>query len=392
MSSRFINAYMDWFAESTDAPFAFGEASALMCLSTIALGRRWIAGADKVNANLYLMLVGPSSRARKSTTIKRAREIIEIVNPGRVGPTDYTAEGLFKWMSEKDDQTGKSRTRLTLFASEFAADLARSAGYKNSFRDDLTNLYDGFDIEKVRAGFGKNMAVHAPRVSVFAAVTYEGLRANTTGTDWHTGFLMRFLYVTPIEWRELRVIPADANNTQRDFVAWQLTQLKETLMQNPQGLTMTPDATQLYAQSYLQHMRVVAAEKRTQRELPSEVYMQRFWPNVRKLALLYQLDTDPNVPISYMAMQRALAFAANCWNGYVHAQRETTIGDFSTLAHAVVDEIKKSPTGLPMAQLTDIFGPSMVMGAVLKFVEAANLVRRQQLPDGSVLLFVRKPN
>lgn len=385
-----MEAYMDWFAESTDAPFAFGEASALMCLSTIALGRRWISGADRVNANLYMMLVGPSSRARKSTTIKRSREIVEIVNPGRVGPTDYTAEGLFKWMSEKDEQTNKSRTRLTLFASEFAADLARSAGYKNSFRDDLTNLYDGFDIEKVRAGFGKNMSVHSPRVSVFAAVTYEGLRANTTGTDWHTGFLMRFLYVTPIEWRELRVIPADANNAKRDFVAWQLTQLKDTLQQSPGGLTMTPEATQLYAQSYLTHMRVVQAEKKTQRELPSEVYMQRFWPNVRKLALLYQLDEEPNAPISLFSTERALRFAANCWNGYVHAQRETTIGDFGTLTHAVLDQIRMSPTGLPMSQLSDIFGPSVVMGAVIKYIEQANLVRRQQLPDGSVLLFERR--
>lgn len=388
--SRFIEPYMNWFLGSTDAPVAFGEASALMCLSTIALGRRWLGGADKVNANLYMMLVGPSSRARKSTSIKRAREIIEEVNPGRVGPTDYTAEGLFKWMQEKDETTNKSRTRLTLFASEFAADLARSAGYKNSFRDDLTNLYDGYDIEKVRSGFGKNLQIIAPRVSVFAAVTYEALRANTTGTDWQTGFLMRFLYVTPVVWRELKVIPADADHDQKLYVAHQLRMLKETLQANVCGLAMTPAATQLYGDSYLRHMHMAAQNKTHDRELPEEVYMQRFWPNVRKLALLYQLDIDPHAAVGEDAMDRALKFASNCWGGYVKAQRETTINDFGTLCHVVMEALKEAgPHGLPLRTLSDRFGYAPQLQNVIKFVEASNLVKRQPIGDGIVTLIAR---
>jgi hypothetical protein len=390
--SIFIDTYLDWFLNSTDAPHIFGESSALMCLSTAALGKRWLRGADKVNPNLYLALVGPSSRARKSTSIKRSREIVEAVIPNRIGPTDYTAEGLFKWMQEKDATTGKSRTRLTLFGSEFSADLARSKGYKNSFRDDITNLYDGFDIEKTRSGFGKNVTILAPRVSLFAAITYEGLKDNTTGTDWQTGFLMRFLYVTPDAWRELRVVPAPEDPLRKQAAIDAFGTLWDMLdCNNPMGLVLSPAATQMYATAYLAHMRQIEQSKTDDREQPHEIYMQRFWPNVRKLALLFQLDMDPFVDVSDVAMDRALTFAANCWEGYRRAHRETTNGDFGTLANIVIETITAAgPTGVPIGQLWKTCGThSVQLSNVIKYLETTNIVQKRVDPMKTVWFSIR---
>lgn len=391
-TSYFIEPYMDWFLNSTDAPATFGEASALMCLSTAALGKRWLSGADRINPNLYMMLLGPSSRARKSTSIKRAREVVEQVIPGRVGPTDYTIEGLYRWMTEKDETTGKSRTRLTLFASEFAADLARVQAYNGTaFRTDLTNLYDGFDIDKQRAGFGKNVHIQSPRVSLFAACTYENLKEHTNLGDWRAGFWVRFLYVTPVAWRELRVIPAAADPLRKQAAVNALQQLWTALDCNePMGLTLTHEATELYADVYMAHMKKMLEEKRSDEhhEDAQEVYMQRFWPNVRKLALLYQMDMDPFVDVSIEAMNRALRFAASCWSGYKMAHHETTIGEFGTLADMVLEAISAAgKTGVAISTLPTTFGHSKLLSDVLRYAESTNLVSKRIDPVTKTVWF-----
>lgn len=381
-TSYFIEPYMEWFLNSTDSPVVFGEASALMCLSTVVLGKRWLTGADHINPNLYMMLLGPSSRARKSTAIKRAKDVVEQVTPQRIGPTDYTIEGLYRWMQEKDEETNKGRTRLTLFASEFAADMARMNAYAGpGFRTDLTNLYDGGAIEKQRAGFGKNVSILAPRVSLFGACTYENMKEHTKVGDWRAGFWVRFLYVTPVAWREVRVLPAEEDPMRKQVAVNALGQLWNALNNSPPGgLRLSPEATNLYAETYMAHMRKMKEEKRTDEnhEDAQEVYMQRFWPNVRKLALLYQMDEDPFLDIGLVAMERAITFAANCWQGYKMAHHETTVNEFGTLVEMLLDALDKAGTmGIPISKMPSLFGHSRTLTDALKYCEATNLVDKR---------------
>lgn len=383
---------MDWFLNSTDAPHVFGEAAGLMCLSSIALKHRWLEGADKLNSNIYMMIVGPSSRARKSTTVKRAREVLEKVWPARVGPTDYTAEGLFKWMNEKDPKTNEDHTALTLFASEFTADLARSAGYKNSFRDDLTNIYDGFDVIKIRSGVGKSINVPSPRVSVMAAIAYDGLVRNVTNNDWGSGFLMRFLYLAPVEYRQLLVRPAPKDHRRKQLAVDALGSIADEIEDSAKGLGTTPAAWKMFENAFNAHhesIKRIEGESTQEDESLATTYMHRFWPNVRKLALLYQLDIDPHSDVDLEAMQSALNFAAYCWQSFETAHKKTTANDFGTLCREVLNKVGESgKAGFPAAELGELFGFTQQLSYVLLALKATDNIR-EELVRGRKLLFLR---
>jgi hypothetical protein len=385
--SHFVSPFMEWFLNSTDAPAVFGEASAMMTLSTVALGRRWFTSSSPLHPNLYMMIVGPSSKARKTTTIERSMALIQQIAPSRKGPTDYTSEALFKFMEEKDETTGKGRTKLCLYGTEFAADLARSAAYRNTFRDDLTNLYDGFDIDKRRAGFGKSVYVASPRVSLFAAITYEGLSQHVTKLDWGTGFLQRFLYVAPTaqDWRETKANtpPEDPGRKEAALLALyeivERIRFKGTDVSAYDGrMQFSPEAEEYYKESYTLHRDWIVSGKRTERELPAEVYTERFWPCVKKLALLNQIDLDPDDRIiSYEALSRAIRFASQCWQGYIKAYRETTLRDFSTLCELLLEDLQKSGGKLPLASLSTAYGFNPQLPQVIKYMEMNDITHRQ---------------
>lgn len=392
--SRFIVPYMEWFLNSTDAPHTFGEASALMCLSTVALRHRWLVGADTANANLYMMVVGPSSKARKSTTVKRAREMVERVWPSRVGPSDYTMEGLFKWMNEKDPDTNEDHTALTLFASEFTADLARSAGYKNSFRDDLTNVYDGHNIIKIRSGIGKSIEVQSPRVSVMAAIAYDGFARNVTKNDWSSGFLMRFLYLAPTEYRDMLIRPAQEDTYRIGIATEALKSIGNELWAGARGLRLTEEAWKMYETALRKHIEHADAAFTGDPVMDDEplttTYLHRFWPNIQKLALLYQLDIDPMTNVTAEAMQRALDFAAHCWRSFMIAHRKTTANDFGTLCQMVLEKIDESGTvGLSMSAMGEIFNFSQQLVPVVNLLKSTDKVAEQLIRGRRFLFRIR---
>jgi hypothetical protein len=105
--SRFLAAYHDLFFSSTDACPEYALASGLACLSTISLSRRWIERGGGIHPNLYLLLVGESSRDRKSTSIKMAQGLLADVEESRLGPGDFTSEGLVFHMRKR--KAGNSR-------------------------------------------------------------------------------------------------------------------------------------------------------------------------------------------------------------------------------------------------------------------------------------------
>lgn len=389
--SNFVAYFQDWFLNTTDAPVLFSEAAAIMCLSTIALGRRWYNTTSGLHPNLYMMIIGPSTMARKTTTVRRAAAIIDELCPDRKGPTDYTPEALFKFMGGKAEETGKGRNKLVLFHEEFAADLARAFAYKNSLRDDLTNLYDGHDVNKVRAGFGKDVFVSQPRVSLMAAITYKGLEDNTKKVDWTTGFLQRFLYVAPEDWRETQPKEGEPDLHKQNTALNKLYAIQEAIRHpNSGAMYFDAEADAYYIHEYNRLEASFKAAKAAKtadvhEEAPQEIYAGRFWPNIKKIALLHQLDIDPTTPlICTEALSRAFQFCKPCWTGYQRAYIESTRSDFGTLCHLVQEVLKKNRS-VPLAQLTSIFGFNAQLMNVVKYFETQDLVQRVN-QNGRIML------
>lgn len=326
--SRFLGWWRAFFLAATDAPAVYGEGAGLMALSTLALGHRWLNVGQGVRPNLYMLLTGDSSAPRKSTSVRFARQAVEEIAPHLVGPRDYTMEGLYKWMREKDETTGKGRNKFCLFSEEFGSDLARSESYGGTMREDFCGLYDGDDFTKVRAK-SDNFTILKPRVNLLGGVAYPLLTRYCSKDDWFIGFFMRFLFVSPIAMREKTTLQPRFPRGAWATAIGSLQALYDGWKDSGVGLNLTPAAAAEYAR-FVKH-------------LPSDgedavipVYTARLGPNVLKLALLYQLDIDPDADVGFDAMKHACDFVMYClWPSFLKAYDVTTATEFESAVRRV---------------------------------------------------------
>lgn len=325
--SRFLDKFLFWFANTTDAPVDFGKLAGLTVLSTIALGRRWVDYTSPLHANIFGMIVGDSGVARKGTAVARALAMVKDIEPGRVGPNDFTSESLFLWMQKnKDENTKKGRQRITIFADEFGADLARMAAYASTMKADFCRLYDCVEINKIR--MSGSIEIPNPRVSFLAACAYQMMIGGLNHNDWATGYLMRFLYVAPINMRVKFSSQPDPRPDLQNEALTALVNVRDQIYNAKGGMRVSPAAKQIYEQSQSYHEYHMQGSNEVVR-----TYAGRFWTNVSKLALLYQLDEDPSSStISADAMRNACEFAAEiCWPSFLLTFEKTALTTFTNL-------------------------------------------------------------
>jgi hypothetical protein len=289
------------------------------------------------------MIAGDSSVARKSTSVGFCKRIVEAVEPDRVGPRDYTVEALMKWMAEKDPATKKGRNKVSLFAEEFGADLARMAAYAKTMATDFCALYDGETFEKIRSGSAAPLRVERPRVNLFAAAAYQMLSSYLTSNDWMNGYLMLFVYVAPASLRPKNLIAPQWPQFEYDNARVALTVLRDDIVMHKfKRLPFDPRARSefekwtLAVDQYSTGIKDNSGAKHT--------YVSRFTVNVQKLALLYQIDMDPNAPVSLDAVLRAVDFAGRvCWPSFSHVYESTTRDDFLAALSSVTNALSERP-------------------------------------------------
>lgn len=378
--STFMSAWRRMFSAATDAPLSFAESAGLMVLSTFAQGKRTIqSGKNGVRPNLFMMVVGPSSVSRKTTSVQLAEEMVKDCDPALAGPKDYTMEGLIKWMS-KDD-----RSRFSLFADEFGSDLARGFSYNATMKEDFCQLYDGNDWNKVRA-VGKEINISRPRVGLYAAAAYQMLAKYLKSDDWASGFMMRFLYVAPVG------PPRPSFEIQPDFPheAWAtarsaMLQIRDVVESKPASLSIAQRAAQHFSET-MAYVREQASGSHI-----FDVYSSRFATNIQKLALLYQIDMDPFAPaISLEAMREATQFAVGvCWPSMRKTYSETTSGELGSVIEIIADRlIDAGDDGVSTNEIfMDLKMGRHVMTA-LNILKASHSVAEQRVRGEPTLVWV----
>ena len=370
--SRFIEQFRIWFAATTDSPMEFATLSALSALSGIALGRRWMATQDKQQANLFGMLVGPAGAARKGTALKRARELLKVVEPTRIGPTDYTSEALYDWMLSHKNEQGKNQQRVVLFATEFGSDLARMEAYAKTMKADFCSLFDCEPIDKVRRG-GKPVNIPEPCVSFLAACAYPMMTASLKPSDWYNGYMMRFVYVAPINMRaEIPSTPLAQPVLEKNATI-ALQGIRDEIYQTPFGVQLSPEAEEMLIQSRTYHNYYVPKSSEILKD-----YAARFWGHVTKMAMLWQLDIDPSSRfVDREAMRLACEFAVNiCWPSFNIAFEKTAAGDFRALATMVSTMIIESANkGIFRSTIATKFMGRRELTDVIMWLKANRLIR-----------------
>jgi len=194
VSETFIDQYLDWAQDSTDAVPEYHKLAAFMVLSSVISTSVKLPVRHKhdgIVPNLYGMILGDSTLSRKTTAMDMARDLIMEVDRDTIIATDGTAEGL---VTSLEQRPGKTSVFFIDEVSGFFNSINRKE-YHAGMREFLTKLYDAPQVLK-RTLRKEDIIVNSPLFIMFCGGITDHVYENTTEDYVISGFLPRFLVVT----------------------------------------------------------------------------------------------------------------------------------------------------------------------------------------------------
>jgi len=285
LDGTLLGDYLELCRPTTDAPWRYHLAVGLGLMSVV-LGHHVVipetGGFEPMCPNLYICLLGPSSRMRKTTALNMGKRILidlkEKANRSLLYPDEYTPESLYDILQEQSVGV--------LVASEFASFLDRSKrDYMAGVDKFLADIYDCPKVKSKRLR-GHQWTISNPAVSFWGASSFEWFRDAATGGHFRGGFLARFLW-----------IPAFAKDCcmprtkQPNFALMSsIVDNLATLGEVKGSAKITPAAWSEYESWYQDHDRDLIGD-------PNGGVLDPLWSRleqaVLKLSVLFSLSADP---------------------------------------------------------------------------------------------------
>lgn len=190
-------------------PYTEADPAAVLCTfltafgSAVGSGPSFAVGADCHRSNLFAVLVGQSSKARKGSSWSPIRALFALADPTwtetRIVSGLGSGEGLVHAVRDplvRDGQTldaGEPDKRALVLATEFSAVLRVISRQGSTLSPVLRDAWDRGDLRVTT----KNAPIRATgaHVSILAHVTETELRRELTDTEAASGFGNRFLWI-----------------------------------------------------------------------------------------------------------------------------------------------------------------------------------------------------
>jgi len=341
--------------------------------SCVGPGAHYAVEATRHGANEFVVLVGPSAKARKGSSWDHVERIFAEVDPGwsrgRVASGLSSGEGLIWRVRDGVEPEGEAADkRLLVLESEFASVLKSTGREGNTLSPVVRNAWD----HKVLQALTKNSPATATgaHISIVGHITRDELVRWITATELANGFLNRFMLFAV---RRSKLLPEGGSI---DALDWGpvLARLRAALDhgRSPRRLGLDDEARRRWWAVYPQLSTAVPG-------LLGAV-TARAEAHVVRLALIYAL-LDGAEEIGLAHMEAALAV-------WAHAQRsaEWVFGD--SLGDPVADEIwralRDEPGGLTRTEIRDLFGRNRRgrdIDAALGSLSAAGRIDRASRQD-----------
>lgn len=229
----------------------------------VGRGPHYRVEGDEHHANLFAVLVGQSSKARKGTSWGRVRAVFERVADWKPHVSGLSSgEGLKYHVRDAREETKESKhgelvttivdagvddKRLLAVESEFASVLRASQRQGSTLS---ATLREGWDSGTLRT-LTKNDPITATgaHVCIVAHVTADELRAELTATDTANGFANRFLFVAV---RRSKSLPHGGGRADEAEVQALVARLREraALARTRGRLAWTPAAREIWERVY----------------------------------------------------------------------------------------------------------------------------------------------
>lgn len=197
-SDTLVDQYVEWAKTCTDAPDTYHRSGAL-CLLTSVFGEfgRCPLRRD-ANLTLWFMILGPTTRARKTTAMNLWVDILVDLQDSRYSylrGSDFTSEALNVVLPKYDGRTS------VFWADEAHGMFAEQdrKNYKAGQRERTTDLYNGRVPVALRVSTLPGADDEAPSIKVrtnfvlFLAGTMEQMAEVLTIKDYQSGHLARYV-------------------------------------------------------------------------------------------------------------------------------------------------------------------------------------------------------
>lgn len=311
--------------------------------NVIGGGSHCMVDATRHGLNLFTVLVGETSKARKGTSWGHIRGLFERVDEGwaskRLKGGLSSAEGLIHEVQDKDDEPIDKR--LMVVQGEFASVLRVMSREGNNLSPVLRSAWDGETLETL-VKHDKQKATNA-HISMIGHITRTELLKYLSETESHNGFANRLLWVCV---RRTKCLPEGGIVLPETVteLSQRITAAVKWAKHEPREFRRDDEARTLWANVY---PRLSEGQPGLLGAATSRAEAQ----TLRLSAVYAALDCSPVVRVEHL--RAALAV----WD-YAFASARYIFGDAT--GDAVADRIRESlesagPDGLSRTKMSELF-------------------------------------
>lgn len=205
-----LSTYVEYASKTTEPPIAYHWWVGVSILAG-ALQRRIFlqAGFDTIYPNLYIILIGPSGKARKGTACNIGLDLLRQMSRIKVVAENLTKQALIEAMLKAIDTYADPSTGTTVIQSPvtiYSEELAVFLGQQDSeFLVTLTNWFDSRDEWKYETIGRGNKHIKGVCVNLLGATAPDWMRVMFPKAAIGGGFTSRVVFV--VEHKKAKIVP-----------------------------------------------------------------------------------------------------------------------------------------------------------------------------------------
>jgi hypothetical protein len=226
----FIERYIDWAKELTDAPPQYHQAGAFVALSGMLAGNlRLRTSFGTVLPNMWFMILADTTLTRKTTAMNLSLAILEEIDDNVMFATDGSMEGIMTGLKMRDGEPS------IFFRDEFTGLLSAMThkDYMSDMPEHLTKLYDGKAMKRLLRK--EEIVVRKPVFIILAGGIKSKVQTLLTEEHIASGFVPRFVFITAeADLSNVRPVgpPDDVFDEGREIIKNELIDLRAHYTQN----------------------------------------------------------------------------------------------------------------------------------------------------------------
>lgn len=301
-----LNTYLK-YTDNTEPPTSYHIWTAISLIAG-ALQRKvylnW--GHDTIYPNMYIVLIGPSGRARKGTAMGIGNDIIKDIGI-QIASESITREALIRDMKDAisqftDASDGKIKFHcsITTLSEELSVFLGQN---DIKFLADLTNWYDSRDSWTYRTKGSGTDQIQGVCFNLLGATAPDWLQSILPQEAVGGGFTSRIIFI--VEEDKGKTVPEPILTDEEKEMRVLLKRDLERIATLSGEMVYTPDAKQFYIKWYKKHEKNISEGNPPIDDPRFSGYVDRRATHIRKLCMVMSASRGMDRTITLEDIKRA---------------------------------------------------------------------------------------